>query len=102
VTTETSSIAALKLFIADPGRFDVVVTDQTMPNLTGIELARQFIALRRDIPVVLLTGFSHLVDADAAKAAGIREFLLKPLTKREMARTVRKVLDEPRGISNRP
>ena len=102
VTTETSSIAALKLFIADPGRFDVVVTDQTMPNLTGIELARQFIALRRDIPVVLLTGFSHLVDADAAKTAGIREFLLKPLTKREMARTVRKVLDEPRGISNRP
>lgn len=96
VTTETSSIAALKLFIADPGRFDVVLTDQTMPNLTGLELARQFISLRPDIPVVLITGFSYLVDEAAAKATGIKEFALKPLTKGEIARTVRKALGEAR------
>lgn len=93
VTAKNSSVEALALFTADPSRFDVVVTDQTMPEITGLELARACIALRPDIPIILATGFSHTVDADAAQTAGIRAFVMKPLTKGELARTVRKVLD---------
>ncbi len=96
VTVRNDSVEALALFTADPGRFDLVVTDQTMPEMTGIELARELMALRPDIPVIIATGFSHTVDTDTAGAAGIRAFLMKPLTKGELARTVRKVLDEDR------
>jgi signal transduction histidine kinase/ActR/RegA family two-component response regulator len=94
ITASTDSARALALFRADPSRFDLVVTDQTMPNLTGIELAKEIIALKPDTPVILCTGFSHLVNADTARAAGIRAFAMKPLTKREIAKTIRQVLDE--------
>ncbi len=65
-----------------------------MPDMTGIELAGEVLALRPDMPIIMCTGFSQLVDAETAKAAGIRAFAMKPLTKREIARTVRRVLDE--------
>ncbi len=94
VTSRMSSSEALALFRLDPSRFDLVITDQTMPELTGIELARGIMAIRVDIPIILCTGFSHLVDADKAKAAGIRAFTMKPLTKREIAMTIRQVLDD--------
>ena len=74
--------------------FDLVITDQTMPEMTGVELAEAVLAVRRDMPVILCTGFSHIVDGDRAKAAGVRAFAMKPLTKREIAETIRKVLDE--------
>ena len=93
VTSRTSSREALQLLKQDPSRFDLVITDQTMPDMTGVELAREILAIRPELPVILCTGFSHLVNADAAKAAGIRGFVMKPLTKREIARTVRKALD---------
>ena len=93
-TAATGSLDALALFRADPSGFDLVVTDQTMPNLTGVELAKEIIALKPDMPVILCTGYSHLVDAGMAKAEGIRAFAMKPLTKREIAKTIRKVLDE--------
>ena len=93
VTAKNSSVEALKLFTDDPGRFDLIVTDQTMPDMTGLELARACIALRPDIPVVLATGFSHAVSATEAKEAGIRAFVMKPLTKGELGRTVRNALD---------
>ena len=73
--------------------FDLVITDQTMPEMTGAELAKEIIGVRADIPIIMCTGFSHVIDADSAKAAGIREFVMKPLTKREIARTIRQVLD---------
>jgi DNA-binding NtrC family response regulator len=92
-TVKNRSVEALALFRADPKRFDLVVTDQTMPYMTGIELAREILAIRADMPIILATGFSALVDADSAKAAGIRGFVMKPLTKGELARTVRTVLD---------
>ncbi len=85
---------ALELFRLDPSRFDLVITDQTMPEMTGIELAGEVLALRPDMPIIMCTGFSYVVDADKARAAGIKAFAMKPLTKREIARTVRKVLDE--------
>jgi two-component system cell cycle sensor histidine kinase/response regulator CckA len=93
VTYKTGAREALALFGLDPSRFDLVITDQTMPEMTGQDLVREVLALRADTPVIMLTGFSHLVDADKAKAAGIRAFAMKPLTRREIAQTIRKVLD---------
>jgi PAS domain S-box-containing protein len=93
VTSRLNGTEALLLFRLDPSRFDLVITDQTMPDVTGVELAKEILALRADMPIVLCTGFSHLVDADAAKAAGIKAFAMKPLTKSEIARTIRKVLE---------
>ena len=93
VTARNDSVEALALFTSDPSRFDLVITDQTMPDITGIELGKAILAARPDIPVILCTGFSHLVDADSAKAAGINGFVMKPLTKREIALAVRKALD---------
>jgi CheY-like chemotaxis protein len=85
---------ALSLFKVDPARFNLVITDQTMPEMTGVELAKAILAIRPDMPVILCTGFSHLVDADAAKEAGIKAFAMKPMTKSEIAKTIRKVLDK--------
>ncbi len=93
VTAGTSSLKALALFEADPSRFDVIITDQTMPDMTGVTLARAILALRPDIPIILCTGFSHSVDAESAESSGIAAFVMKPLTKRELALTVRRVLD---------
>jgi ABC-type amino acid transport substrate-binding protein/signal transduction histidine kinase/ActR/RegA family two-component response regulator len=73
---------------------DLVVTDMTMPNLTGVELARQLIDLRDDIPIILCSGFNETIDAAAAKKIGIREYLMKPVDMKELANTVRKVLDD--------
>ena len=94
VTSRMNGKEALALFSADPSRFDLVITDQTMPEMTGVDLAKEILALRADMPIIMCTGFSYVVDADKAKAAGIRAFALKPLTKKEIARTIRKVLDE--------
>jgi CheY-like chemotaxis protein len=93
VTCEMSSEAALALFKESPSRFDLIITDQTMPGTTGVELAKRIFAIRPDVPIILCTGFSHLVDAESAKAAGIRGYMMKPLTKREIAKTIRNVLD---------
>jgi FixJ family two-component response regulator len=64
-----------------------------MPEMTGVELAKEVLAAKANMPIILCTGFSHLVDADKASVAGIKAFAMKPLTKREIARTIRKVLD---------
>lgn len=71
VTATTSSREALKLFAASPHGFDLVITDQMMPHMTGTELSRKLIAIRPDMPIILLTGFSHtLMPAQARKASG--------------------------------
>ena len=77
----------------DVSRFDLVITDQTMPEMTGPELAKKILSIRSDMPIVLSTGFSHQVDAETAKQAGIKAFVMKPLVKREIAKTIRDVLD---------
>jgi signal transduction histidine kinase/BarA-like signal transduction histidine kinase len=94
VTARMNGREAVALLKEDPSRFDLVITDQTMPEMTGIELAGEVLATRADMPIIMCTGFSHVVDADKARAAGVKAFALKPLTKREIARTVRHVLDE--------
>jgi CheY-like chemotaxis protein len=93
VTSRTSSRQALALFRLDPFLFDLVITDQTMPGITGVDLAKEIMVIRPDIPVILCTGFSHVVNEESAKTSGIKAFAMKPLTKKEVARTIRKVLD---------
>jgi CheY-like chemotaxis protein len=92
VVPKTNGREALDLFKADPEAFDLIITDQTMPHMTGVELAREMIGIRGAIPIILATGFSQRVDADSARAAGIRAFVIKPLTRSEIAHTIREVL----------
>jgi CheY-like chemotaxis protein len=95
VTSCTSSREALELFRSNSDDFDVVITDHTMPHLTGIELARKMLAIRPDIPIVLCTGFSKQVSKDQAESVGIRRFVLKPVLAKDVARIIREVLEEP-------
>jgi len=94
VTTRTSSTEALELFKSKPERFDVVITDQTMPNMTGVELAKEIMAVWSDTPVILCTGFSTRITQKSVYEMGIRGFLMKPFLLRDLAETIRKVLDE--------
>lgn len=93
VETRMSSVDALKLFQEQPDRFDLVITDMTMPNITGDKLALEVMKIRPEIPVILCTGFSEKITADRANALGIRRLLMKPLLLWEIATTVRSVLD---------
>jgi PAS domain S-box-containing protein len=93
VTARTSSIEALELFKAKPNGFDLVITDMTMPNLAGDELAKEMIHIRPETPVILCTGYSARINQQQAKAMGIRAFISKPVLKRDIAETTRKVLD---------
>lgn len=93
VTTATSSIAALELFSRNQQDFDLVITDQTMPNMTGVELAEKMLLIRPDLPIILCTGFSSIVSENEAKEIGIKEFALKPLSKKNLSLLIRKVLD---------
>jgi CheY-like chemotaxis protein len=94
VVAKTSSLEALQAFRAQPDAFDLVITDMTMPAPTGIELAKELMAIRPDIRIILCTGFSEIINAKQAKEAGIREFVMKPFVARTFAQTIRKVLEE--------
>ena len=101
VTACTSSRDAWDTFRNQPNRFDAVVTDQTMPGLTGMDLAQQILQIRPDIPIILSTGYSTLVNEEQAKSAGIKGFVMKPLSKKVIATLLRKVLDRERlGINH--
>jgi signal transduction histidine kinase/ActR/RegA family two-component response regulator len=93
VTARTSSVEAFNAFQADPDRFDLVVTDQTMPNLTGKALAAKILGLRAGFPIILCTGFSTSINAEKALALGIRAFIKKPILRNELAAAVRQALD---------
>ena len=94
VTICGDSLKALALVEQDTAAFDLLITDMTMPNLTGFELAQKALALRPDLPVILCTGFSELINKEQAKAMGIRAYLMKPVSVRELAQAVRKALDK--------
>ena len=93
VVTKQSSLEALELFREEPDKFDLVITDMTMPHMTGDKLARELMKIRPEIPIILCTGHSKLVSEKKAKEMGIRAFVMKPLVMRNMAETVRKALD---------
>ena len=92
----TSSGEALSIFQANPRAFDLVLTDQTMPYMTGEVLAQSLRRLRPDVPIILLTGYSPLIDAAKAQAFGIDAFLLKPAHINELAQTIQEVLIQRR------
>jgi PAS domain S-box-containing protein len=97
VTSRISSIDALEAFRANPDAIDLVLTDMTMPNMTGDQLAKKLISIKPDIPIIVCTGFSEKLNAENAKASGISGFLMKPVVKSDIAQMVRKVLDEAKG-----
>lgn len=96
VTARTSSIEALEAFRNDPHGFDLVITDMTMPNMTGKDLIKNLMSIRPDIPTILCTGFSEIIDKQKAKAMGAKAFLMKPIIRQDMANTIREVLDSVR------
>ncbi|UCF95488.1 MAG: response regulator, partial [Desulfobacterales bacterium] len=93
VTTRTCSVEALETFKAEPDFFDLVITDQTMPKMTGVELAKAFMRIRPGIPMILCSGYSETISREDAKALGIREYMMKPFSMAAMAETIRKVLE---------
>ena len=93
VSARSSSLEALEAFRAHPDRFDLVITDMTMPNMTGELLAQKLMAIRPSIPVVLCTGYSERVTDTKVKSLGIRELIMKPILIREMAFILRRILD---------
>jgi PAS domain S-box-containing protein len=92
VEIRTSPIEAIEAFRANPQKFDLVLTDMTMPQMTGIKMAKQMIEIRTDIPVIVCTGFSDQINEDQALSAGVKALLLKPVVAREMSEAIRKAL----------
>jgi CheY-like chemotaxis protein len=94
VVTVASGQEALEIFLADPGRFDLVMTDQTMPEMTGVELSIELLRHRPDIPIIICSGHSEVISPETSREKGIRAFLKKPASPTELRRVVRDVLDE--------
>lgn len=99
VVFQTSSMKALDLFRSNPDDFDLVITDMTMPEITGDKLAVELIKIRRDIPVILCTGYSTKISDKTAATIGIKAFAYKPLSRADLAKTVRNVLDEAKSTA---
>ncbi|MGB3210284.1 MAG: PAS domain S-box protein [Desulforhopalus sp.] len=93
VTVETNSIEALNTIKNQPNRFDLVITDHTMPGMTGSDLARRMLQIRPGLPIILCTGFSNMISEEKARIYGIKGFALKPLAKKDLASLIRKILD---------
>ncbi|NQT94236.1 MAG: response regulator [Lentisphaerae bacterium] len=96
------SIKALEMFEQNPNRFDLVITDQVMPELTGAELSQKLLGLRPELPIVMCTGFSEKMSAEQAANAGIREYVMKPIARKELAETIRRALDTRRTPEAEP
>jgi signal transduction histidine kinase/ActR/RegA family two-component response regulator len=97
VTSSTDSQRALELFTRNPEDFDLVITDMTMPHMTGDRLARRLLDIKPEIPVILCTGFNEAITEEKALSMGIQKFVMKPVVKNELASTIRAVLDAPQG-----
>jgi PAS domain S-box-containing protein len=97
VTVRTSSLEALSAFQNQPDRFDAVITDQTMPGMTGLDLARRMLQIRPGVPIILCTGHSSLASEAQAKLYGLKGYAMKPLTKSAIATLLRQVLEEERA-----
>ena len=93
VTVQTSSLGALSTFQNQPDAFDLVITDQTMPEMTGIDLARRMLQIRPNMPIILCTGYSSQISEEQAKSYGVKGFAMKPIAKNDIAVLIRDVLD---------
>ena len=94
VTARVDSVEVLNLFRAQAESFDLVFCDITMPKINGIELARQLLGIRPGVPIILATGFSELITPEEAKRWGIRELVMKPYAILDLAKAIRRVLDQ--------
>ncbi|MBF0611281.1 MAG: PAS domain S-box protein [Magnetococcales bacterium] len=97
VVTFADPLLALDYYTRQPWSIDLVITDQTMPNLTGAELAQRMLEQRRELPLILCTGFSEVMDEEQSRKTGFRRFLMKPVAPLELAKAVRECLDEKGG-----
>jgi PAS domain S-box-containing protein len=97
VAAVVDSAEALRIFSSDPFRFDLVITDQAMSGMSGIQLSKELLKIKPDTPIILCTGHSETASPVTARKAGIREFLMKPLARLELAQAVRRVLDGKPG-----
>jgi PAS domain S-box-containing protein len=93
----TSSLDALDAFRANPLKYDLVITDYTMPGMTGMALSEELLKIRPDIPIILCTGYSEITTPEKAKAAGIRELIMKPVVLQQLAQAINKVLTTQRA-----
>ena len=100
VTAKTDSQEALEEFAAQPDHFDLVITDMTMPKMTGDQLAQRMMDIKPQIPVILCTGFNETISEEKALAMGIDKFVMKPIVKDELASTIRTVLDNRLTLPN--
>jgi CheY-like chemotaxis protein len=98
VTTAQHPTDAWNLFLEDPSRFDLIIADQTMPDTTGVTLAQKMLRVRKEMPIILCTGYSEMVSAEKAKEVGICEFVMKPVEKKELAEIIRRVLDQAKTV----
>jgi CheY-like chemotaxis protein len=94
VSSSTDPIQIQKLFNSDPDKYDLVISDMTMPNMTGDKLARELLNTRPDVPILICTGHSEKMSLEKANEIGIKGLLMKPVMKTDLAKTVRRVLDE--------
>jgi len=94
VTTRTSSIEALELFKVQPHKYDLVISDLIMPNMTGDRLAAEMLRIRPDIPIILCTGYSKMITAEKTGIVGVQHILMKPLTLSDLAETIRETLNK--------
>ncbi|MDA3799658.1 MAG: transporter substrate-binding domain-containing protein [Kiritimatiellae bacterium] len=92
-TSTTNSLEALTIFKANPDDFDLVISDQTMPDLTGDKLSKKILNIRKDIPIIICSGYNSKIDELRNDAIGIAKFIMKPVRKQELAKTIREVLD---------
>lgn len=97
VTTRTSGIDALEAFKSNPDKFDLVLTDMTMPRMTGERLAREILSIRKEIPIIISTGFSSSMTEKKAMELGAKGFLMKPFVLSELAKVIHNVLDKGNG-----
>jgi CheY-like chemotaxis protein len=93
VVSTTSSLDALDIFRRTPDRFDLVITDHTMPGMTGLLLAKEIHGIRSEIPILLCSGFGDAVQKKEMEGTGVQEIVTKPLSAQEIGRKIRKVLE---------
>ncbi|MBI5591789.1 MAG: PAS domain S-box protein [Deltaproteobacteria bacterium] len=94
VIARTSAMEALELFRSQPDQFDLVITDYTMPHMTGLALAKEILNIRPDEPIILCTGYNEMITEENARSTGIREFIMKPVTINELSKKVAAALDK--------
>ena len=99
VTAYTSSEKTLEEFASSPENFDLIITDQTMPGLPGSELAKKVLQIRKNIPIILRTGYSTMISEKKASKVGIDRFVMKPVSKKDLTNIVREVLDNRKATS---